>query len=75
MVIHVSFFFLLNHNINCCLYFSILSIDQVPSLQSISRLTIFSLLRSAKLSPVKELYLPNILKDYLSFRHFHFVTE
>ncbi|CAH8498150.1 unnamed protein product [Schistosoma curassoni] len=49
--------------------------NQVPSLQSISRLTIFSLLRSAKLSPVKELYLPNILKDYLSFRHFHFVTE
>ncbi|CAH8499853.1 unnamed protein product [Schistosoma haematobium] len=53
----------------------LLSKDQVPSLQSISRLTIFSLLRSAKLSPVKELYLPNILKDYLSFRHFHFVTE
>ncbi|KAH8859285.1 Ankyrin repeat and SOCS box protein isoform 2 [Schistosoma japonicum] len=49
--------------------------NQVPSLQSLSRLAIFSLLRSSKSSLVNELYLPNILKDYVLFRHFHFVTE
>ncbi|CAH8473057.1 unnamed protein product [Schistosoma turkestanicum] len=49
--------------------------NQVPSLQSLSRLAIFSLLRSVKLPPVELLSLPNILKDYVLFRHLHFTLE
>ncbi|CAH8837501.1 unnamed protein product [Trichobilharzia szidati] len=46
---------------------------QVPSLQSLSRLAILSLLRSVKTLPIQQLVLPNILKDYISFRYFNYI--
>ncbi|CAH8492799.1 unnamed protein product [Heterobilharzia americana] len=49
--------------------------NQVPSLQSLSRLAILSLLRSRKALPIRELVLPNILKDYVSFRYLHFLAD